>query len=174
MKRIIFFTSILLLALGSAAAADSSLKLTKVHLCCPSCVKGIDKAVAGLPGVSAQCDKDAGTVTVTAPDQATAQKAVDRIVDAGYFGASSDPAIKVSDKSGAPKGKLTTLKISGVHLCCGKCVTSVNEALSKVKGVKGNTAAKGADSFEVTGDFKAKPVFAALNKAGFAGKAAAK
>jgi hypothetical protein len=37
--------------------------------------------------------------------------------------------------------------------------------------VKGNTAAKGAESFEVTGDFKGKDVFAALNNAGLSGKA---
>ncbi len=172
MKRILYCSTLLLTLLTAAQAADSNVKLSKVHLCCPSCVKGIDKAVAAVPGATAQCDKDSGTVSITAPDQATAQKAVDRIVEAGYFGTSSDPAIKVTDKSGAAKGKQQTLKITGVHLCCGKCVTAVNDALSKVKGVKGNTATKGADSFEVTGDFKAKPVFAALNKAGFAGKAA--
>ena len=49
-------------------------------------------------------------------------------------------------------------------------VTSVNDALSKVAGVKGNTAARNAESFEVTGDFSAKEVFAALNKAGLSGK----
>jgi copper chaperone CopZ len=172
MKRLISIASILAAALWSIQAADTTVKLNNVHLCCPSCVKGIDKAVTGVSGATAQCDKDARTVTITAPDQATAQSAVDRIIEAGYFGSSSDPAIKVSDKGGAPKGKLQSLKITGVHLCCGKCVNAVNEALSKVKGVKANTAAKGADSFEVTGDFKGKAVFAALNKAGFAGKAA--
>jgi len=50
-------------------------------------------------------------------------------------------------------------------------VTSVTEALSKVPGVKGNTAAKGAESFDVTGDFNAKDAFAELNKAGLSGKA---
>jgi len=64
-----------------------------------------------------------------------------------------------------------SLKVNGVHLCCNKCVTTVNDALSKVTGVKGNTAAKGAESFEVTGNFNAKDVFAALNKAGLSGTA---
>jgi mercuric ion binding protein len=168
-KKLMFLGAILTTIVWSAQAADTSVKVSKVHLCCPSCVKGVDKAVAGVTGAASQCDKDAGTVTITAPDQATAQKAVDAMVAAGYFGTSSDPAIKVVDKSGAQKGKVQSLKVSGVHLCCGKCVNSVNEALSKVKGVKGNTATKGAESFEVTGDFKAKPVIAALNKAGFAG-----
>ena len=107
-----------------------------------------------------------------APDQATVQKAADALVAAGYFGTSSDPAIKLKAMSGAKKGKVQSLKVTGVHLCCDKCVTSVNDTLSKVAGVKANTATKGAESFEVTGDFKSKAVFTALNKAGLAGKVA--
>ena len=63
------------------------------------------------------------------------------------------------------------LKVQGVHLCCGKCVKAVNEALGTVAGVKGNTAAKGVDSFEVTGEFNDQEVFDALQKAGLTGKA---
>jgi periplasmic mercuric ion binding protein len=172
MKNLLTIISILMTVAWSTQAADTNVKLSKVHLCCASCLKGVEKAVSSVPRATAQSDKDAGTVTITAPDKATVQKAVDAIVAAGYFGTSSDPAIKVTNESGAQKGKVQSLKINGVHLCCGKCVTSVNDALSKVKGVKGTTAAKGAESFEVTGDFKAKPVFAALNKAGFSGKVA--
>ena len=156
----------------SAKAADTTVKLSNVHLCCDGCVKGIDKAVAKVTGVAAQSDKDAGTVSIKAPDSATAQKAVNAIVAAGYFGKSSDEAIKVKPKSGAKKKKVQSLTVSGVHLCCGKCVTAASDALSKVSGVKANTAAKGAESFVVTGDFNPKEVMAALNKAGFSGKAA--
>lgn len=170
MNRLLTFTSIFIAVAWSVHAADTSVNLSHVHLCCAGCTKGVEKAISAVPGAAAKSDKDAGTVTITAPDQATAQKAVDAVVTAGYFGTSSDPAIKVIDQSGAEKGKVSSLKISGVHLCCGKCVTSVNDALTKVKGVKGTTAKKGAESFEVTGDFEAKPVFAALNKAGFSGK----
>jgi periplasmic mercuric ion binding protein len=170
MKKLLVFTSILVTLAWSAQAADTSVKLTNVHLCCTGCTKGVEKAVSTVPGATAQSDKAAGSVTITAPDQGSVQKAVDALVAAGYFGASSDPAIKVTSNSGAKKGKIQSLKITGVHLCCDKCVSSVKDALSKVKGVKGITAAKGAESFEVTGDFKAKPVFAALNKAGLCGK----
>jgi copper chaperone CopZ len=172
MKRILTLVSILITIAWSAQAADTTVKLSHVHLCCGGCTKGVDKAVSSVSGATAKSDQEAGTVTITAPDQPTAQKAVDALVAAGYFGASSDPAITVKDKTGAEKGKVSSLKISGVHLCCGKCVAAVNDAVTKVKGVKGTTAAKGAESFEVTGDFKAKPVFAALNKAGFAGTVA--
>ena len=154
-----------------AHSADATTKLSNVHLCCNSCVKGVDKALSGVTGAKAQSDKDAGTVTINAPDKATAQKAVDALVAAGYYGKSSDAAIKVTANSGAKNGKVQALKVTGVHLCCNKCVTSVTDALSKVPGVKGNTAAKGAESFEVTGDFNAKDAFAELNKAGLSGKA---
>jgi copper chaperone CopZ len=170
MKKLLTIASTIVIAW--CAQADTSVKLSKVHLCCASCVKGIDKAVSTTPGATAQSDKDAGTVTITTSDQATAQKAVNAIVAAGYFGTCSDPNIKVKDESGAKKGKVQKVKISGVHLCCGKCVTSVNDALLKVKGVKATTAAKGIDSFDVTGDFKPKAVIKGLNEAGFAGTVA--
>jgi hypothetical protein len=48
----------------------------------------------------------------------------------------------------------------------------VNAAVSKAPGVTGNTASKDAATFEVTGDFSPKDVFAELNKAGLTGKAA--
>jgi len=171
MKKIFILAAILLAAGRPVLAAETSVKLSGVHLCCNSCVKGVDKALSNVTGATAQSDKEAGTVTINTPDKAAAQKAVDALVAAGYFGVSSDPAIKVDSRSGAKKGKVQSLKVTGVHLCCNKCVKSVSDALSTVDGVKGNTAAKGAESFEVTGDFNATDAFVALNKAGLSGKA---
>ena len=169
MEKILTLTSVLVAFACSTQAAETSVKLSDVHLCCNSCVKGVDKALAGLPGITAKSDKDAGTVTINAPDKAGAQKAVDALVAAGYFGKSSDAGIKIMANTGAKDGKVQSLKVDGVHLCCAKCVTGVNEALSKVAGVKANTATKGAESFEVTGDFNPKDVFSGLNKAGLTG-----
>jgi copper chaperone CopZ len=171
MKRILTVASLILAFSWSAQATDINVKLSNVHLCCNSCIKGVDKAISRIAGASAVSDKDDGTVMLSAPDQPTAQKAVNAIVAAGYFGTSSDPAIKVTAKSGAKKGKVQSLKMTGVHLCCNKCVTSVNDALTKVPGVQANTAAKGATSFEVTGDFEPQDAFTALNKAGLSAKA---
>ena len=111
-----------------AQAADVSAKITDVHICCQSCVKGVEKAIAKVPGATVTVDQDAETVTLTGPDTATTQKAADELV-------------------------------------------AVNEALSAVPGVQANTAAKGAKSFEVTGDFNDKDVFDALQKAGLTGTA---
>jgi copper chaperone CopZ len=172
MKKLLIFASSLLILGWSAQAADTTVKLSNVHLCCNSCVKGVEKALSGVAGATAQADKESGTVTITAPDKATAKKAIKALVAAGFFGSSSDPNIKVKAKSGAKDAKVQSLKVNGVHLCCNKCVSSATEALEKVPGVKANTASKGAESFEITGDFNAKDAMAALNKAGFAGKAA--
>jgi len=165
--------SAIALALGltfSASAADVTVTLTDVHLCCQSCVKGVAKAVADVNGLTAKADEDAGTVTLTGPDTATVQKGADALVAAGFFGKSSDPSVKVNSDTGAKNQKVQSIKIEGLHLCCGKCVKAVNEVLTTVPGVTGNTAAKGAKSFEVTGDFNDKDVFDALQKAGLTGQ----
>jgi copper chaperone CopZ len=89
---------------------------------------------------------------------------------AGYFGKSSDPAIKVNADTAAKNQQVKSITIEYLHLCCGKCVRAVNEALSGVPGVTGNTAATGeSKSLEVTGRFNAKDVFDALQKAGLTG-----
>lgn len=155
----------------SAQATDVSAKITDVHLCCQGCVKGVQKAIAEVPGASVTVDQDNDTVTLTGPDTATVQKAADALVAAGYFGKSADDSIKLNADTGAKNAKVQSLKIKGVHLCCGKCVKAVNEALAGVPGVTANTAAKGAKSFEVAGDFNDKDVFDALQKAGLTGKA---
>ena len=173
MKTILTLASaILALSWSAQAAPATTVKLSNVHLCCNSCVKGVETAIARVNGVTAQSDKEAGTVTITAPDKVAAKMAVKALVGAGYFGTSTDPDIKPKAKSGAKDQKVQSLKVTGVHLCCNKCVTGVNDALAKVPGVKANTAAKNAESFEVTGDFNAKDAFAALNKAGLSGKVA--
>jgi mercuric ion binding protein len=165
-------TLIVTAALAAFAQAESTVKLTDVHLCCKSCVKGVGTAVGTVSGAAAACDADAHSVTITAPDDATAQKAVDALVAAGYYGKSDNSAIKVSSETGAKDAKVSALTINDVHLCCPKCVKAVNAALADVKGVASNNAEKGAKSFEIKGDFNAKDVVAALQKAGLTGKVA--
>jgi len=116
-------------------------------------------------------DKDAGTVTIAAASKDILQQAVASLQAAGYYGKSSDATVKAT-ATAVPEGKVQKLKIEGVHLCCGKCVTAVQKAVGRVAGVKGNTAEKNAATFEVTGDFSAKDVFAELNKSGLSGKVA--
>lgn len=143
--------------------------LSQVHLCCNSCVDGVNDAVGGVKGATADSDKDAKTITITAADAATAQKAVDALAGAGYYGTSSDAAIKVP-AAAVPSGEVHNLTVSNVHLCCKKCVTGFNKAITKVKGVTGSTAAKDATTFEIQGSFNAQEVIDALHAAGFSAK----
>ena len=153
-------------------AADVTVTITNIHMCCGKCVKLANKTVASIDGASSVSDETNRTVVVTAPDSATLQKAVDALVKAGFYGVSSDDSIKINGETGAKGEKVQTLKVKDVHLCCPSCVKAVNKALKDVPGVTANTATKGAESFEVTGDFKDSDVFDALKKAGLTGKVA--
>ena len=156
----------------SAQAADATAKISGVHLCCSACVKGVEKAVATVKGATTSVDADAETVSLTGPDTATVQKAADALVAAGYFGKSGDANVKMTADTGATGKKVQSLKLEGVHLCCGKCVSAVDKAVKSVPGVKEHTAKKNAESFEVTGDFNDREVLNALQKAGLTGKVA--
>jgi copper chaperone CopZ len=159
------------LAMVASATAESTAKLTDVHLCCKGCVNGVEKAVGEIDGAKAAVDQDAGTVTLTAPDKATLQKAADALVQAGYFGKASDSAVTLDPSTGAKDEKVQSLRVQGAHLCCGKCVKAVDKAVKSVPGAKEHTATKGAKVFEVTGDFNDKDLFTALQKEGLTGKA---
>ena len=154
----------------SARAADVTVKISEVHLCCKNCVAGVEKALEKVDGAKVEADQEAGTVTITGPDTVTVQKAAAALIKGGYFGKSSDPAIKMNARSGAKDQKVQSVKVEGVHLCCAKCVKAVDHAVKSVPGVKEQTAVKGAKSFEVTGDFNEKELFAALQKEGLCGK----
>jgi len=171
MKNLILTVVAALALTLTVRASEVTAKISGVHLCCPSCVKGVNKAVEGIQGVTASANEEQGIVTLTGPDNKSVQKAADALVAAGYYGKSSDPAIKLHAETGAKGKTVKSLEVEDVHLCCGKCVKAVNTALGEVKGVTGNTATKGAKSFTVSGDFDDKEVFTALQKNGLTGKA---
>lgn len=149
--------SSLVLAISAQAA---TVTVTGVHNCCKKCENGILHAVKKVDGAYATAEKD--TVTITAKDDATAKKAVESLVAAGYAGTGAE-APAVAD------AKVKSATVSGVHLCCGKCVTAVEKAVMGVPGVTKHTATKGAASFTVEGDFSTAALSAALQKGGFSG-----
>lgn len=157
------------LALASWAAAESTVTITKTHLCCQSCVKGVAKAVKTVDGATAKCDMDAQTITITGADEATTQKAVDAIAAAGYYGSAT--GAKLVDDSGAKAVTGTSVEVSGIHNCCKKCTTAINDTIKKAGGT-GDVAAK-ATTFTVTG-VSADKLVTAFNDAGFSVKVAAK
>jgi periplasmic mercuric ion binding protein len=156
----------LALASGGAAKADTTVELKGTHLCCGQCVRAVDD-ILKKEGVTGKCDQKAGTVTITAKDDAAAQKALDALAAGGFHGTTDSKDLKVKDDSGVDKGKVKTLTLEGVHNCCGACNKAINAAVGKVAGVTGNTAKVKSDTFEVTGEFDAEELVKALNAAGY-------
>jgi copper chaperone CopZ len=171
MKAILLPLAVFVSLTLTSSAADVTSKLSDVHLCCKGCVNGVEKAVGAVEGAKAEIDADAGTVTLSGPNKATVQKAANALVKAGYFG-KSEGGVKLDSATGATGKNVQSVRVEGVHLCCGKCVKAVDKAVKSVNGAKQHNATKGAKTFEVTGDFNDKELFAALQKEGLTGKVA--
>ena len=149
------------------AVADTTVEVKGVHLCCGGCVKGVGAALKGVEGIKPACDKDARTVTISAKDDATAQKAVDALAAAGYHGDVSGAGVSIKETAGVPKGNVKSLSLGGIHNCCNACTKAIKAAVKTVDGVKGDTAKAKTATFDVTGDFDAAAVIKALSAAGF-------
>ena len=174
MRTLIVTAAVALLSLATSSssfAAEAKATIEDAHLCCAACVKGAEKAVAKVEGAAAVVDKAAETITITAPDAATAQKAVDALAAGGYSGKVTGAERK--DDSGAPEGKVKSATVSGFHNCCKKCTVAVNDVIKAVPGAAGEVEAK-ATTVTVTGDFEAKALVKQFNDAGFHVKVDAK
>jgi periplasmic mercuric ion binding protein len=168
MKSVQFFATLsLVLASGGAFGADTKVELKGTHLCCGQCVRTVDDILKKIDGVTGKCDQKAGTVSITAKDDATAQKALDALSAAGFHGTTDNKDLKIKDDSGVAKGKVKTLTLEGVHNCCNSCNRAITAAVGKVAGVTGNTAKAKSDTFDVTGEFDAEELVKALNAAGY-------
>jgi mercuric ion binding protein len=152
---------------GGAARAETKVELKGTHLCCPQCVRAVDTILKKVDGVTGTCDQKAGTVSITAKDDAAAQKAIDALAAGGFYGKTDNKDLKVPEDSGVTKGKVKTLTLEGVHNCCGACNKAITTAVGKVAGVTGNTAQAKSETFEVTGEFDAEDLVKALNAAGY-------
>jgi periplasmic mercuric ion binding protein len=156
--------------LGAAGLAETKVEVKGVHLCCPLCVKGVGAALKDVDGVKGVCDSKAGTVTLTAADEAAAQKGIDALAAAGFHGRLDTEAVKYPSDSGATKGKVKSLTLEGIHNCCRSCNNAIKKAVKKVEGVTGDTAKPKSETFEVTGDYEATELIHALQEAGFHAK----
>ena len=153
-----------------ATRNEIKVELKGVHLCCQGCVNAADAALMSVEGVNSRCDMENGTVTLTASDDAAAQKALDALAAAGFHGSPGNNRLAMMAVSGIPQGKVKTLKVSGIHNCCGPCCEAIKGAIATVDGVTGDTARPRATTFEVTGDFDAAALVKALNAAGFSAR----
>jgi mercuric ion binding protein len=152
--------------MAAGARAEVKVTLSGVHLCCEGCTKTAEKAVAKLPEVKCVANSEDRTITITADKLESAQKAVNLIAEAGFHGKLDNKELKYKVVK-LPAEKVERLEVVGVHQCCPACTKAIKTALGKVKGVKGDNAKPKAKSIVIEGEFLAKDVFAALEKAGF-------
>ncbi|MFZ4765471.1 MAG: hypothetical protein ACOYMN_11000 [Roseimicrobium sp.] len=150
-----------LAAFSLTAGAETTITLTDLHNCCQGCERGIVNALESVDGVKVAMDKT--SATLTAKNQGDADKAMAKLLDAGYYGKGM-PVLSVPDK------KVQSATVSGTHLCCGKCVKGVDAAIKDTAGATKHSAVKGAKTFTVEGNFNLKDLLAALHKHGYHGK----
>jgi copper chaperone CopZ len=152
---------------AGAVRAETKVEVKGVHLCCPACVKAVGGVLKGIEGVKGECNREEKTVTITAPDDKTAQKALDALAAAGFHGETGNKDLAIKDDSGAKAGKVKSLTVTGVHNCCNQCLMTIKRTIRKVDGVTGDSGKPKVDTFEITGDFDAAEVIKALNAAGY-------
>jgi len=141
-----------------------------LHLCCNGCNGAATGAVGG--GATAA----SGTVTFMAANDGAAQKALDKLTAAGFWGTIESKTVKLTDDSGTvlpPKAK--PVKISsgtwkGAHNCCDGCNKALKAAIKTVEGVESDDCAANKATFIVKGAYNPADLVKAIHDAGYHAK----
>jgi copper chaperone CopZ len=157
--------AVLLLLATNLIQAETTVTMEGVHNCCKGCTNGIIKAASGIKDTTVTADGE--TVTIVAKSKSNAKKAVEAIMEAGYYGKPSDDSAASSPRKSDKK--LTDATVTGAHLCCQKCVNAMTAAVKAVPGVTGYTIENKAKTFTVQGQFTESDLLASMNKVGFHG-----
>lgn len=158
----------LLLMASTTVQAETTVTVKETHLCCPVCVSVVGKVMEKVEGATAECDRKEKSITIKAKNDRVAKRALTALAKAGFHGKSDHEKLKiVAGLRAIPKGKVSRIELAGVHNCCGACAKAIKTAVTSVKGVAAETVKAKETSFVVEGDFNARAVVRALNKAGF-------
>ena len=163
---LVALSSFICLLANAALQAETKITITKTHLCCAQCLTGVEAALKDVPGVSHKSSQEAKTIELTAESDEAAQKAVDALAKAGFYGAIDSETVKYKLVP-APKGDVERLEITGVHNCCGACTQAIKKAIGTVDGVTANNVKAKQDTFVIEGKFSAEKAIKALLDAGF-------
>lgn len=127
--RQLLATALVLAAAGAVAHAAEKVEVKGVHLCCGACIKAVGGILKKVDGVSdPKCDKATQTVTFTAKDAATADKAFQALMKGGFYGqAKTDSGTTLSAKDSAAGAKGKEVTVTGVHVCCKSCQKAVQK-----------------------------------------------
>lgn len=144
-----------LLTFAASQTQAGAVTVKKAHVCCGQCVNIVKKTLTDLEGVSnPAADQKTGTITFDAADDTAAKRGIDALAKAGFHGSAThgDKAVEFP-KTTAKKGdKANTVTFTGVHLCCGQCVTGAKEALKGVKNVKEVNPDRATGTVTLTGE----------------------
>ncbi|WP_080428445.1 heavy metal translocating P-type ATPase [Burkholderia ubonensis] len=117
---------------ADAAPATAPIELEIEGMTCASCVARVEKALAGVPGVTrASVNLATERATVGAAAGVTTAQLVDAVRQAGYQAtpvAEPEPAI-------APDAALGAIELDIGGMTCASCAGRVEKALSNVPGV---------------------------------------
>jgi copper chaperone CopZ len=160
-------TSVLVSAIP--AVTETKVELKKVHMCCDGCAEEVAEILQKVQGVtSVTIDQKTNTAKFSAADEKAAQRALDALARAGFHGDTGGAkGYAFKDDSGVKPGKVKSLTVTGFHNSCGGCVKAFREAIKDVKGVNGDNLKAKVNSAEISGEFDAAELVAALNKGGF-------
>jgi len=155
-----------MLSLSGFALAETKVTVSGTHLCCGACIKAVDTTLKDMPGVKFKSDQSAKTIEITADNDAAAQKAIDALADAGFYGKLDSDKVKYKPvQSGSVA--VEKIEVSGIHNCCGQCTTAIKKAVTSVSGVSGTSVKNKETTFTVEGKFQPGDVVKALLDAGF-------
>ena len=162
------------LALTGMVSPTASYEVKGLHLCCNGCNGAATGAINSGGGKDAAAS--GGSVTFTATNDGAAQKALDKLTAAGFWGTIESKTIRLNDDSGTvlpPKAK--PVKISsgtwkGAHNCCDGCNKKLKEAVKGVEGVTEDDLAPNKATFIVKGEYDPAALIKAIHEAGYHAK----
>src|SRR5262245_17020655 len=151
---------------ADVARAETKVTTCDTHLCCGACVKAVDATLKDMAGVKFESSQASKTIAITADNDEAAQKAVDALAAAGFYGKLDNAKIKYKPVA-ASDATAEKIQITGIHNCCGQCTTAIKKAVTSVSGVTGTDVKNKDTTFTVEGKFRPAEVVNALLKAGF-------
>jgi len=152
--------------INNTLQAETKVKVSKTHLCCASCVSAVEKTLGNLEGVKHTADQDSHSIEIVAASDEAAQKALDALAAAGFYGELDNTKLKFADVA-VSKDKVERIELTGIHNCCGACTQAIKKAIGGVDGCTANTVKPRQNSFVVEGKFSGESLVKALLDSGF-------
>ena len=166
MARLILSSVALALCLASVTKAETKVTVSETHRCCGQCLRGVEAALKDVAGVQHKSSQSDKTIELTAENDEAAQKAIDALAAAGFYGKLNNDKLKFKPVS-ADGAAAQKIELTGIHNCCGACTNAIKKAVTGVSGVSGTNIKNRDTTFAVEGSFKPDDVVKALLDAGF-------